>query len=116
MSVIDEKQEAIARIRMAIDNDTLARQNSDALDDEGQDEIDNISDSHWQLGSHEGKRSILRIMSAELGREQEEYRRLDERVKDFVARHMPQEAMQYEDDIHVSLSTALNRSKLFTLY
>jgi hypothetical protein len=44
-------------------------------------------------------------MSAELGREHEEYRCLDERVRDFIACHMPEEAMRFEDDIHVSLFT-----------
>jgi hypothetical protein len=108
MSVIDEKQEAIAHIRMAIDNDKLARLNSDsALDDDELCEIDehHLDSQHWQLGYREGKRSNLRVMSAELGRKQEEYRGLDERVRDFVACHMQGEALRYEDDIHVSPST-----------
>jgi hypothetical protein len=122
MSVIDEKQEAIACIRMAIDNDELARLESDpdALDNDSEEpcEIDkNLSDSqHWQLGSREGKRSNLRVISAELGRDQEEYRGLDERVREFVSCHMPMEAMRYEDDIHVSFSTKLDGSKLFIQY
>ena len=101
MSVIDEKQEAIACIRMAVDNNNLAHLNSDAPDDEN---IDHDLDSqHWQLGSPEGKKSNLRVMSAELGRVHEEYRCLNERVRDFVATQIPEEALRYEDDIHVSL-------------
>ena len=60
---------------------------------------------HWQLGSPEGKKLNLRVMSAELGSEHEEYRCLNERVRDFVVCHMPEEAMQYEEDMYVSLST-----------
>lgn len=110
MSVIDEKQEAVARIRMAVDNDNLARLNLATLDDD--DDMDELRDidakvdsRHWQLGSLEGKKSNLRVMSTELGREHKEYRRLDENLRDFITLHMPEEAMRYEDDIYVSLST-----------
>jgi hypothetical protein len=104
MSVIDEKQEAVACIRMAVDNDQLAQLNSDASDDGVDLEVDPEPESQqWQFGSPEGKKSNLRVMSAELGSEREEYRCLDERVRDFIARHMPGEAMRYEEDIYVSL-------------
>jgi hypothetical protein len=104
MSVIDEKQEAIACIRMAVDNDHLAQLNSDASDDDVDLEVDPEPESQqWQLGSPEGKKSNLRVMSAELGSGREEYRCLDERVRDFIACHMPEEAMRYEEDIYVSL-------------
>jgi hypothetical protein len=113
MSVIDEKQEAIACIRMAVDNDNLARLNSDDSEDgnvkllcdvDPNMSVDSESESqHWQLGSPEGKKVNLRVMSSELGSEREEYRDLDERVRDFIACHMPEEAMRYEEDIHVSL-------------
>ena len=104
MSVIDEKQEAIACIRMAVDNANLVQLPDDS--DLQSCDIDLEMDSEsqqWQLGSPEGKKSNLRVMSAELGSEHEEYRCLDERVRDFVACHMPEEAMRYEEDIHVSL-------------
>jgi hypothetical protein len=115
MSVIDEKQEAVARIRMAVDNDNLARLNLNTLDDDNDmDELHdidtNVDSRHWQLGSLEGKKSNLRVMSAELGREHKEYRRLDENVRDFITLHMPEEAMRYEDDIYVSLFTDESQS------
>ena len=125
MSVIDEKQEAIACIRMAVDNDNLAQLNSDDSDDSNLKlcdvdlnlDMDSESESqHWQLGSPEGKKLNLRVMSAELGSEREEYRCLDERVRDFITCHMPEGAMQYEEDIHVSLNlsnTEFTRSTLF---
>jgi hypothetical protein len=110
MSVIDEKQEAVARIRMAVDNDNLAQLNLDTLDDDNDmDELRdvdvNVDSRHWQLGSLEGKKSNLRVMSAELGREHKEYRCLDENVRDFITLHMPEDAVRYEDDIYVSLFT-----------
>jgi uncharacterized protein YcbK (DUF882 family) len=115
MSVIDEKQEAVARIRMAVDNDNLARLNLNTLDnDNDMDELHdidtNVDSRHWQLGSLEGKKSNLRVMSAKLGREHKEYRRLDENVRDFITLHMPEEAMRYEDDIYVSLFTDESQS------
>ena len=114
MSVIDEKQEAIACIRMAVDNDNLAQLNSDASDDDVDLEVDpEFESQHWHLGSPEGKKSNLRVMSAELGSNQEEYRCLDERVRDFIACHMPEEAMRYEEDIYVSLSTDFTGSSFF---
>ena len=103
MSVIDEKQEAIACIRMAVDNDNLARLHSDAPGPDNED----IDLQHHQLGSPDGKKSNLRVMSAELGKVREEYRSLDEKVRDFVATQMPEEALRYEEDIHVSLHLEL---------
>ena len=97
---------------MAVDNNDLAQLNSDASDDDVDLEVDPGSESqHWQLGSPEGKKSNLRVMSAELGNEREEYRCLDERVRDFIACHMPEEAMRYEEDIHVSLFTDFTREQ-----
>jgi hypothetical protein len=115
MSVIDKKQEAIACIRMAVDNSLQAQLNADAPDDEEPCDDDQDIDSHWQhwkLGSLEGKKSNLRVMSAELGRTHGEYRDLDRWVRDFVACQMPEEAMQYEDDLYVCPS--VDQRKLIT--
>lgn len=103
MSVIDEKQEAIACIQMAVDNN-FAQLNSDALDDEelcASNTDQGTVPQNWQLGSPEGKKSNLRVMSTELRRTHKEYRDLDERVRDFIAHQMPEEVMRYEDDIYV---------------
>src|SRR6267154_2699934 len=122
MSVIDEKQEAVARIRMAVDNDNRARLNLDTLDDDDDGEelhdIDQNVDSerHWQLGSLEGKKSNLRVMSAELGKEHKEYRHLDEHVRDFITLQMPEEAICYEDDIYVSFFTVNRLPETFYLF
>jgi len=103
MSVIDEKQEAIAHVRMAVDNEKLARLSRD-MEKECEIEEDSIDSQPWRFGSPEGKKVNLRVISAELACQYEEYRHLDERVRDFIACHMPEEAMCYEDDIHVRLS------------
>jgi hypothetical protein len=102
MSVIDEKQEAIAHIRTAVDNSNLGPPDNDELYTP-----EDIDSQHWQLGSPEGKKSNLRVISAELGREHEEYSDLDKRVRDFLTCHIqPEETMRYEDDIYVSLFDA----------
>ena len=99
-----------------VNNDNLAQLNLDALDDDIDLEVDPGPESqHWQLGSPEGKKSNLHVISAELGSEQEEFRCLNERVRDFIACHMPEKAMQYEEDIYVSLSTNFTRVHFFHL-
>lgn len=117
MCVIDEKQEAIARIRMTIDNETKARLNlestsedlesADIAGDEGETilDLDLQSSKTWQLGSPEGKKMNLRTMATDLAKTNRQYCSLDERVRDFIACNIPEEAVQmrFEDDIYVSL-------------
>lgn len=117
MCVIDEKQEAIARIRMTIDNETKARLNlestsedlesADIAGDEGETilDLDLQSSKTWQLGSPEGKKMNLRTMANDLAKTNRQYCSLDERVRDFIACNIPEEAVQmrFEDDIYVSL-------------
>jgi hypothetical protein len=109
MCVIDEKQEAIARIRMTIDNDRKARLELDAMENVTESEVtldlELESSKTWQLGSPEGKKTNLRIMGADLAKVNSQYCSLDERVREFIACNMPEEAIQlrFEDNIHVSL-------------
>ena len=105
MVVIDEKLEAIARIRMAIDNDSRARQiapeNFEADDSEVA--TDSESDSRqWKLGSPEGKKVNFRVLVEDRSRTHREYHNLDQRLRDFIAFHFPEEALSYEDEIFVS--------------
>jgi hypothetical protein len=116
MVVIDEKQEAIARIRMSIDNDAKAQRAQLESDNEMRPSGDvgcannealelasgTRTDNHWQLGSAEGKRMNLRVLAAEREKTHPEYHSLDERVRDFIAQNLPSDAMQYEDEIYVS--------------
>ena len=105
MVVIDEKLEAIARIRMAINNDIQARQ----IQSEGKAEeveTNNESSLHknpqWQFGSPEGKIANLQVLLKDNLGIHREYHDLDQRLRDFIAFHFPEEALSYEEDIFVS--------------
>lgn len=108
MCIIDEKQEAVARIRMAIDNNRKARLNLDDMEDtndcEGASDPAPESPETWQLGSPEGKKMNLRVMAVDLAKVDPQYCSLEEILRDFIARNMPEEAVQlrFEDDIYVS--------------
>jgi len=110
MSVIDEKQEAIARIRMAIDNDKKARLNLESAEatwtsesESALPESESSDLNTWYLGSPEGKKMNLHVMAVASADPQ--YRSLDERLRNFIACNMPEEAvhMRMEDDIFVGL-------------
>ena len=108
MCIIDEKQEAIARIRMAINNDKKARLDLESTEDiESEVNVDPESKSSktWRMGSQEGKKMNFRIMVAGLAEADPRYQNLDERLRDFIACNLPEEAVQmkFEDDINVSL-------------
>jgi len=109
MCIIDEKQEAIARIRMAIDNDRKARLNLESMEDIDESEValdlESESSKTWRLGSPEGKKMNLRAMAVDLAKAVRQYHSLNERLRDFIACNMPEEAVQmrFEDDIYVSL-------------
>lgn len=110
MCVIDEKQEAIARIRMAVDNDRKAHLNLESTEDISKGEaaldldLELASSKTWRLGSQEGKRMNLRAMAVDLAKAEPQYYSLDEKLRDFIACHLPEEAVQmrFEDDIYVS--------------
>jgi hypothetical protein len=110
MVVIDEKLEAIARIRMAVDNDIQARQI--ASEDEAEEPATtNEADlQQWQFGSSEGKRVNLRVLVEDRSRTHKEYFDLDQRLRDFVAFHLPEDALSYEDEIFVSFSLLILRN------
>jgi len=84
MCVIDKKQEAIARIRMTIDNDRKARLELDVMANVTESEVTLDlkleSSKTWQLGSPEGKKTNLRVMGADLAKVNSQYCSLDERV------------------------------------
>lgn len=109
MCVIDEKQEAIARIRMAIDNDRMARVNLQSTEDIETNalpsDLESESSKTWRLGSPDGKRMNFRAMAVDMTKSDHRYRSLDERLRDFIACNMPEDAVQmrFEDDIFVSL-------------
>ena len=110
MCIIDERQEAIARIRMAIDNDRKAHAshlNLNASEStnkhEGALDLEPESSKTWQLGSPEGKKTNLRVMAVDLAKVDPQYHSLEERLREFIACNMPEEAVQlrFEDDFYV---------------
>ncbi len=115
MCVIDEKQETVARIRMAIDNDRVARLNLESTGEDTSEtestldlESDRNGSNTWQLGSPEGKKMNLRAMAVGLSNTDPQYRFLDERLRNFIACHMPKDAVQmrFEDEVYVSLNSS----------
>jgi hypothetical protein len=110
MCIIDEKQEAIARIRMAIDNNKKVcldlESTEDTIESEVQVDLESESSKTWRMGSQEGKKMKFRIMVADLANaDPRRYHNLDERLRNFIACNLPEEAVQmkFEDDINVSL-------------
>ncbi len=109
MCIIDEKQEAIAQICMAIDNDRMARLNLESVEDISESDVpldlESESSKMWRLGSQEGKKMNLRTMAVNIAKADPWYHSLDERLRDFIACNMPEEAVQmwFEDDIYMSL-------------
>ena len=91
---------------MAIDNDKKAQSNSKIMEDFEQEpaDLDSENAKTWRLGSPEGKKANLRVMAADLTKVDPQYRDLDERVRDFIAWNVPEEAVQirFEDNIYVS--------------
>jgi len=102
MVVIDEKMEAIAHIRMAINNDIQARQivPENEADEEVTDGELNLR--QWEFGSPEGKKVNFRVLVEDRSRTHREYHNLDQRLRDFIAFHFPEEALSYEDEVFVS--------------
>lgn len=109
MCIIDEKQEAIAWIRMAIDYDRKVQLDLEPTENNGGSELaldlESESSNMWQLGSPEGKKMNLRAMAADYAKTNPQYHSLDERLRNFIACNLAEEAVQmgFEDDIYVSL-------------
>ena len=119
MCVIDEKQEAIARIRMTIDNDRKAHLELDSMENVTESEatldLELESSKTWKLRSPERKKTNLHVMGADLAKVDSQYCSLDERVRDFIACNMPEETIQlrFEDNIYVSLKFLNINSRLW---
>jgi hypothetical protein len=108
---IDENQEAIAFIRMAIDDDDKARTLQTLVDVEDcaaelpSDVVESqIPGQHWTFGS---RTSSTRLDSRELEKDlaptNRDFISFDERLRSFIVHNFPEEAPRYEDLIHVCL-------------
>lgn len=123
MTQIDEKQEAIAKIRMAIDNDAAAREleakiNSTDFKEDCASELspnlgqsawaapDNVSghSPHWIFGSPENPINS-HILETEMSAQGDaSFKEFDERLRDFLSLCLPHEAIRYEDLILVIIN------------
>jgi hypothetical protein len=109
MARIDERQEAIAFIRMTIDNARNKKLHEDAercpeLDDDQEldDETDLMTEHTWRFGSAEGRRMTSRALEAQFASLDRDYTSFDQRLRDFIAHNLPEDALRYEDEVYVS--------------
>lgn len=113
---IDERQEAIAFIRMTIDNAQKAAElNEHSLNLDTALDSDNVesqelaandgsaNEGTWKFGSPENKRTTSRILETNLAPTDHNYKSFDQRLRAFIANSLPEDALRYEDEIHVSI-------------
>jgi hypothetical protein len=115
MAQIDEKLEAIAKIRMAIDADVAARARIDAEARISTGRVhmsiwaapDNVNgDSpHWIYGSPETPINSRTLETDMCAQGNPSFVEFDDRLRDFLSLCFPDEAIRYEDPILVSLNT-----------
>ncbi|KII90328.1 hypothetical protein PLICRDRAFT_107314, partial [Plicaturopsis crispa FD-325 SS-3] len=96
----DANHEAVARIRMTIDDDERARMEANAAepDDEDVTEIaasTGNSPKHWTLGSPERRNADSRLLEdAKLEAGTEGFRSFDSKLREFITTHIPDDAPQ----------------------
>ncbi len=112
---IDEKQEAIAFIRMTVDNaqealrakdldlepelDDLECQKLQVISNDGSEMAENT----WKFGSPEGKKITSRALEANLAPLNRDYHSFDQRLRVFITNNLPEDLLTYEDVIYVRL-------------
>ncbi|KAJ3506762.1 hypothetical protein NLJ89_g6682 [Agrocybe chaxingu] len=106
MVKIDETQEAIARIRMTIDNDKQARERLQAESDDNNREVQDTAEAlcdscQWTFGSPQGSKINARILAAKFPGAEDDYGHFDKEIRAFIAENIPLEALRYEEDIYV---------------
>ena len=111
---IDERQEAVAFIRMTIDNAQKAlRAKNQDLNLDLELDLDNLepqnptSDNEpeiecsWKFGSPEGRRIASHVLEANLAPLNHDYSSFDQRLRAFIANNLPKDSLRYEDEIYV---------------
>jgi hypothetical protein len=105
---IDENQEAIALIRMAIDDDNRARTLQDvedhAMELPREPELNNLQERHWTFGSCDGTRLDSRELERIFAPTDSDFIYFDERLRSFITHNFPEEAPRYEELIYVRSS------------
>jgi hypothetical protein len=102
MVVIDEKLEAIAHIRMAIDNDIQAHQIASEGEADEAAANNELDLQPWTFRSLEGKRMNFRALAEDRSKTHRKYCDLDQQLRDFIAFHFPEKALSYKDEVFVS--------------
>ncbi|KZT29211.1 hypothetical protein NEOLEDRAFT_1086238 [Neolentinus lepideus HHB14362 ss-1] len=105
---IDENQEAMAHIRMAVNDDASARSRKAHADEQDDDDfedhgamIDQRSESqHWALGAPDGSWTNSRLWE-ELAADKEVFRSFDTRLRNFISSALPDELLACEDPIQI---------------
>jgi hypothetical protein len=105
MVKIDANQEAIALIRMAVDNNnkshTLQGQTADDMKDHETDSEVLSPKRHWTFGSRiSGTRLDSRALEKQLA-PGDDFISFDERLRSFITHYFPEEAPRYEDLVYV---------------
>jgi predicted P-loop ATPase len=102
MVKIDANQEAIALIRMAIDNDNKSRTLQGQTDHETDSESEMLSlEQHWTFGSRiSSTRLDSRALEKQLAPD-DDFMSFDERLRSFITHCFPEEAPRYEDLVYV---------------
>lgn len=104
MVKIDANQEAIALIRMAIDNSNNSHTLQGQTDIEDHDTVSEMLSlkQHWTFGSRSGTQSDSRVLEKRLAPgDIDDFISFDERLRSFIAHSFPEEAPRYEDLIYV---------------
>jgi len=106
MVKIDETQEAIAFVRMAVDNDDMAHATQAKMAIEDGVEISAESEPHsperhWTFGSPTGTRLDTRDLENKFAPMDQDYISFDERLRSFIMHCFPEDAPRYEDLIYV---------------
>ncbi|EPQ53799.1 hypothetical protein GLOTRDRAFT_107062 [Gloeophyllum trabeum ATCC 11539] len=102
MARIDSNQEAIALIRMTVDNDSKAQQN--ITEEEQLDEMEDIDvgrAQHWRFGSEDGRWTDCRLWEELAGAAKGDFKDFDLRLRTFLSHALDDEVLTYEDSIVV---------------
>ncbi|KAJ7092345.1 hypothetical protein B0H15DRAFT_905706 [Mycena belliarum] len=83
----DEKEEAMARIQMAVDEWVKSQKDSDIDESERELIPQLVSTAHWTLGSADRTVSVRRIEAEKRG--DPSFRNFEMRLREYIARHHP---------------------------
>ncbi|KAF7347043.1 hypothetical protein MVEN_01458100 [Mycena venus] len=101
MARIDEVQEAIARIRMTIDNYDESQRESEENEELDESPVDVQDSAHWAFGAPVSGRLVNSRALEELNDSSPAFGNFDFRLREFVSETFPEEHIKYEDTIMI---------------